>query len=582
MSNVGLTTTEGIASGSSPFRDPAKRNIGLLMERERGVEGVAVKIVSLAEDQKVFGGEYPNTYGHFAVRTLFENAQDAPVTLYGVRILGAASTAASLTKTVNTRSITIRAGRRGSADRGDWGNNIKCILYSYNLKNRNAFTLEVYYKGKLVETFYETTCALLQNQINTVSDYITVSFSGELPTTQDTIVTAAGTWSVTTNPYKVVGTGTTFTTGLAVGSVLYANGQAVGKVKSIDSATALTLEAANSQYPYAGYMYSAVPLQYAAASTAIVEEFQLSGGIYAAPAESDFYPSAPSATSPSGLSILNRYDVQLIGVTEFNNLTMAQKLNEYCRNSGHKATGITILPLNASQAICELYANALQTNGKSYIAGYNVWASILDSAGNTVVVPGLGLVLGAGYIRTPYVQGDYVHIPPAGTDSVFVGVQECFPNSVDTPTLNKLTRDFTVNSVVFKENKGYYIATSRTYSTHVLYMSVHSNIMACYYVRYIDENMDFVNQKPNTPDLRTSLFTSLRTFFKDQWNVGALEKELPFEEACIIICDRSNNPLNGDRKNLNAEVQYIITEAVESTTIALNRNDGILTTKVVE
>jgi hypothetical protein len=581
MSNVGLQVVEGIAKGSTPFVNPAIRNIGLLMERERGVEGVAVKFSSQDDDSRLFGGEFPNTFGSYVVRTLFANAVNIPATLYGVRVIGSGCVSASLSQTVATRTVLIKAGRQGQEDKGTWGNNLKCLLYSYNLKNRNAFTLEVYYKGELVETFFAATCALLQSQINSVSDFIIVTFSGEIAQDTTTTTNGTGTWTKTTTQ-TVTGVGTAFLTEAAVGDILMYFGTRLGKITAIADDTHLTLAAADVQFPYANSNFgaTAVPTVWINTPTAFVSSFQLTGGVYHAPVEADYYPSVPNAPAKTGLSVLDGVDVQLIAVTENHTLTMAQQGNLYCL--GRKdATFIANLPLASGDAMCNLYALALQTNNKSYIAGYNFWADILDSNGNDIVVPALGVILGAGYLTTPYVQGNFPHIPPAGVDSVFQGIQDIIPGKIDAPTLNRRTRDFTVNSAQFKQGTGWYIATSRTYSTNQLYMSVHSNIMASYYVRYIQQNMDFVNQKPNTPDLRNRLLVSLTNFFKDQYEIGALDNDLTFAQACVIICDRSNNPLNGDRKQLNASVAYIITEAVEATLIALNRNDGILTTNVV-
>lgn len=468
MSNVGLTVVEGVANGTAPFVDPSKRNIGLLMERERGVEGVPVKFVSQDEDSRIFGGEFTNTYGSFVVRTLFENAKGIPTTIYGVRVVGAGSVAASLTKVIATKSVVIKAGRKGKEDKGTWGNSIKCILYGYGLKNRNAFTLEVYYKGKLVDTFYDSTCALLQAQINSVSDHIVITFSGEIPQAISVTTPGTGHWSVQTAINKVVGVGTLFTTEAAVGDVLM-NGTyfAAGEIKSIEDATHLTLQPASPEYPYADYYYGYADVAFTEVTNSFAEEFQLAGGTYVAPTEQNFYPAAPGSPVAAGLSFFDNVDVQLIAVTENATLTMAQQGEAYCRGRGD-ATYLYTMPLNSSDAMAEIFANALQTSGKSYAAGYNIWASILDAAGNSIVIPAIGQVLGAGYLRTPFVQGDYAHIPPAGTDSVFLGVLECFPTSVDKPRLNRLTRDFTVNSAVFKEGTGYYIATSRTMSTNSL------------------------------------------------------------------------------------------------------------------
>ena len=72
-----------------------------------------------------------------------------------------------------------------------------------------------------------------------------------------------------------------------------------------------------------------------------------------------------------------------------------------------------------SQGTAELYAIELQTNDKSFMAGaYMGWAKVPDENGNPILIPAIGPVLGAAYLRTPYIQGDFIHIPPGGVDSL--------------------------------------------------------------------------------------------------------------------------------------------------------------------
>ena len=72
-----------------------------------------------------------------------------------------------------------------------------------------------------------------------------------------------------------------------------------------------------------------------------------------------------------------------------------------------------------------------------------------------------------------------------------------------------------------------------------------------------------------------------RTFFKTEYDNGALEQSIPFEnaKACayVGICDQTNNPAGQDRKQLNAAFNIIPSECTETVVISLNRNDGVLT-----
>jgi hypothetical protein len=185
--------------------------------------------------------------------------------------------------------------------------------------------------------------------------------------------------------------------------------------------------------------------------------------------------------------------------------------------------------------------------------------------------------LGAGYIRTPYIQGDFIHIPPAGVDSVFNTVLDVVPARLSQTIINRVVREFTCNVIQYVENKDFYVGTSRSYSTDPLYQSIHIRMQTSYYSRSLFESMRFLEQKPNTPELRREALVELETFFKGEYDNGALERSIPFAKAYMGICDKSNNPPTQDRKVLNIDVLYVPTECTESIKISLQRNDGILT-----
>ena len=181
MSDVGLTVKEGVVSGLTPFQEPAKRNIGLIMERERGVENVATRIVALTEDRLIFGGVQEDKYGAIVTRNMFKNAQGYPVTMYGVRVVGSGSEASTGTVMLPGVSVSavldVTAGRHGVADKGTWGDELEVYFYSKGFKILNQWTLEVYYKGRFRETYSAKTVAEIQASVNASSDFAVVNFS---------------------------------------------------------------------------------------------------------------------------------------------------------------------------------------------------------------------------------------------------------------------------------------------------------------------------------------------------------------------------------------------------------------------
>ena len=85
MANVGLTITEGVNNGVSPFRDASKRNIGLAGQFNRGGAFKATKITSMEDFNVIFGGQNDAFYGPRIVKSIFDEAGDADEGVAAVR-----------------------------------------------------------------------------------------------------------------------------------------------------------------------------------------------------------------------------------------------------------------------------------------------------------------------------------------------------------------------------------------------------------------------------------------------------------------------------------------------------------------
>lgn len=571
MADVGLTIVEGVATGAAAYREPSKRNIGLLGQFVRGAGFAPVKITNMEDFNVIFGGQSSSFFGPAIVKSVFDEAGNAPVTMYVARVIGAGSVVANGSVTLtNGALMTVNAGYRGKDDPGAWANGVKVSLYSYGSRVKDMFTLLIQYGGKQ-EQYHYGTLAEIQSVVNRVSKYITIEFTKEIE--KLVFKNIAGTITTTTSSNEVNGNGTKFNTDLAVGNVLYdADKKPIGTVASISSDTKLTLT-------------SRALTQVTSASVSKRDDqvyvATLAGGEDGEVTESDFYP-VESAVEPKGLACFNGFDIQILTCTEFHSLTMAKVLNAYLKEK-KTAIGVINLPLNADEGTAELYALELQTNNTSFLAGaYIGWCKVPDEAGNTQLIPSIGPVLGAAYIRTPYLNGDFIHIPPGGIDSLFNNVVEVIPPRLGQSTINKLVQQFSCNIIQYAENIGYYVGSSRTYSTSDLYASVHIRMQTSYYLRALNSKMRFLEQKPNTPELKREALVELNQFFKTEYDNGALERSLAFDKAYKGICDRSNNPATQDRKLLNIDVLWVPTECTESVRVSLQRNDGILTSIEME
>lgn len=564
MTDVGLSIVEDVANGASAQKDPSKRNIGLLGQFIRGAAFTPIRITSMEDFNVIFGGQSASFFGPGIVKSIFDEAGNAPVTMYLARVVGSGSVVANGVGTLTgDATMNVNAGYKGVDDPGAWANGIEVSLYSFSSRTRGMFTLIVKY-GDKQEQYNYATLAEIQTAVNKVSKYVTIEFSQEIE--KMTFKNVAGTVTSTTSSNELTGVSTHFKTELKVGDVLYTSEKAlIGTVAAITSDTKLTLVSR-----------AAVAVQ--ATITKRDDKVwtaTLAGGADGNVTEEDFAP-VESATNPKGLACFNGYDVQIIGCTEYHSLAMAKVLNEYLK--GRKGPiGIINLPLNADEGTAELYADALQTSGISYLAGaYLGWVKIPDNNGNAMLIPAMGPVLGAAYVRTPYLQGDFIHIPPGGTDSLFNNVLEVIPARLEQSTINKLVQQLSCNIIQYVENKGYYVGSSRTYSTNDLYCSIHIRLQTSYYVRALNSTMRFAEQKPNTPELKREMLIKLRQYFKAEYDNGALERSVDFDTAYQGICDNSNNPSGQDRKLINVDVLWIPTECTESIRLSLQRNDGVL------
>lgn len=563
--NVGLSIVEGVANGASGYKSPSKRNIGLLGQFVRGAALSPTKITNLEDFNVIFGGQSSNFYGPGIVRSIFKEAGEAKVTLYVARVVGEDSVVATGTASLGTDvSMSVRAGYRGSDDPGTWANGIVVKLYSYSSLVKDMFTLTVTY-GRSTETYNYGSLSEIQVAVNKASKYITIEFSGEIQ--KLTYQNLTGTITVATSSNAVTGVGTAFTTDVAVGDVLFdSEGKQIGTVAQITDATHLTLASRAMVAVTAGSAKKRVDTIYTAT---------LADGVDGTVVESDFYP-VKNSSNPKGLACLEGYDIQIIAVTEYHSLTMAKQLNAFL-NEWQNPIGVINLPLNADEGTAELYALELQTNQRSFLAGaYMGWGKVPDEQGNEQLLPIIGPVLGAAYLRTPYIQGDFIHIPPGGTDSLFKNVTEVIPARLPQSTINKCVQQLSCNIIQYVENEGYYVGSSRMYSSNDLYCSIHIRLQTSYYVRALNVLMRFMEQKGNTPELKNKALKELHRYFKNEYDNGALERSVPFDVSYQGICDQSNNPVGQDRKLINIDVLWIPTECVESIRLSLQRNDGVL------
>jgi hypothetical protein len=499
---IGVTVQEGVSTGLTPFQEVAKYNVGLIMERERGIPNVPVKVLSLQDDRKRFGGLNSAMFGPYVARHLFKNAQNYGAVVYGVRVLDTdnSDTASGLFTDgagSPTTIFTAYAGQSGYKDPGTWANSTSYSageglkVRGFPIGHTNGivdkYLFEVFYKNKLVESWEAVTWAELIASVNDRSAFVYLE-AGDL-------------------------------------------------TKDITD----------------------------------IQQVHLSGGTYAAPVESDFYP-VPDETSPTGLAIFDNVDVQIIICAEHHTVDMATQGRDYANGHQNRPIYVYNLPYFSTSTEVETFAAALQTDNTDCSAGYNFWVKTSDEAGGFVWTPSVGVIVGAGYVRVPGLNRDFIHYPPGGVESAFVDVVDINPNNLTEALMTQWVKRYSTNVAVYKQGKGFFLFTSRTNSTNSLYQSVHIRRLTSYYKRTLELNLLWAVQKPVTPQLKREMYVSIYQYFLGEYGRGALEGSIPFDQACVINVEQDTQ----DRKILKVIIDVILTECAESIRIELNRNDNSL------
>ena len=571
---VGLSVEEATAKGFTSFVEPSKRNVGVAMARTRGVANKPFLLPSLEEDRVIFGGYLAGAYGYAVMKNLFRNSRGYSPTIYGCRIVGAGCEVATGVISLPFTELEGFAAYEGSEDVGSWGNDLTVILYPKGIKISGKWYMEVIYKDNLVENYSSANLKEIV-EATASSKYVNFTSTGDISTEADNVVSTAISGEVSVGVSGGMADNLTFelsetteigNVGNPIGLVFVdAYGNKIGTIATYDNKTQ------SGTFEDVALVNGTLTKVRFIEETAYVTIFD--GGVYVEPTESDFY-GRTTDEGDFGLSIFKKEDVQIVMNTEFHTRTMAVEGGSF----GADADMLYVfnLPENANRAEAQDFATTLQTGTISHLAGYHGWVKTIVDDVNYGYVPMIGCVIGAGYIRATAMQGDFIHIPPGGIDSAFTDIVEIKNGKLSQQEIDLFVQTYTINVVKYQKGLGYFLISSRTMSSNALYHSIHIRLQTSFYKRVLRENFNWVLQKPNTPELKRSIKGACYSYFKTEYNNGALETSVDFETACNIIIDNRNNPASQDRKLLNLDIDWIPTEATEAFRISLNRNDGQL------
>ncbi|GAA2511428.1 phage tail sheath family protein [Winogradskya humida] len=149
--NLGVTVVEVDGRSSPAIAAAPTSTAGFVVRSERGAPDRAIRIRGFADYVATFGSYTANAFGTYAVRGFFDNGgSDAFV----VRVVGPGAQASSVTVKDRAGSakdtLRLRAGARGVADPGAWGNSLSVAVEPHPL---GSATVPAHVVGATAEPF---------------------------------------------------------------------------------------------------------------------------------------------------------------------------------------------------------------------------------------------------------------------------------------------------------------------------------------------------------------------------------------------------------------------------------------------
>lgn len=607
---IGITAEERVTNAINLGSDISVRNIGLLVERERGVENKPILTTELKEDKRIFGGHNTNMYSSYVVENLFNNTGGYSANVTQVRIIGDGSVAASTTiknAYQNTQTFVNTVIQNASVSQGQ-----KNRVVIGNVEIGDEFTLQVDSTDgvtPVTHTFtYEALTTDPLDVLNAIKDdfdtffgtlgtvFTTAIVTGVLEITSPNNITMAVTSSTLNNAFSedileaVAGRegeedkGTwgnnlrvrVFPIGHVNGSadgyllnVIY-QGYLVETFTSVGANWQSLIDQVNQRSEY--ILLNAIDLT--KELTVAPFDGALSGGVYVAPAPADFEPKHNSITGdPEGMAIFEGVDVQILACPEIFTANYAKLCDDFCRNLVVPKFFIFNMPYLATESVLTAYFNTLFSPDQSFVGGYLNWCQVpADANGNKIWIPNIGYVLGAGYIRKAGLFNGAVWTPPAGLETNAKGIFKFTHDTLSDVTLSRYVKRWRCNVVKYVKNTGYVVYSSRTYSNNSLFESIHVRLETNWVIANLLVRNEKYLQRIYTPTLVKTMKTDNSIWSKNVYEQGGIEQSIPFSDAVVI--DITTNRTN--RKEVEMDYSWIPPECVEHIHIRVNRNDGIL------
>ena len=595
---VGMNVLE-VDGLASPTLVAAPTSVaGFVGVTRRGVPHRAVRVS--APDQAVArtGSARPDAYLATAVAGFFANGGREA---YLVRVVGPGSVPASRTltdrETVPAPCLRVRAGYRGEADPGDWGEGLRLDVRddpaaSTTLDGALAVgataAVLASVAGIAVGSVLRVPTAPAAFRAVTGLDPVArqVSWAGALA------AAAANGAPVTTAEFRLV---------------VRWRDEASGTFVVVEDWPGLSMQPGST-----GYVVDRLDHPLTGSRHVLVED--LDGGLH--PGEnlpvvgsgltldngSETLPGVADLSGDpatrTGLHALDTVAVQLLAVPDAHRLVadgpaqVARAATDWCAARGDclyvgsppdRAAPAGVVPRSAADYTetvsayagrVTAYAAGLQA-GKVYGALYAPWVVVAEPGGAgpapVRVVPPDGHVMGV-YARTEAERG--VAKAPAGDAAVLRGAQSLVAGFTQAQHTD-LVRVGLTNGILATPGKGLVVSASRTLSSDTRWTYVNVRLLFNFVKATLRDGLKFVRQEPHTEALRRSVAANVVTpFLLGLWRQGAFGSDPP-EHVFTVKCDAENNPPSQvDLGYFQIEVYFYAARPAETVRVVVGQQPG--------
>lgn len=288
-------------------------------------------------------------------------------------------------------------------------------------------------------------------------------------------------------------------------------------------------------------------------------------------------PTAITNIGSPNTALFDNYSIQILFAPDFSTSTDAGVLEAYCAGR-NDCMAVSACPYATTTANVDATYSTSLLKSQSFLASYFNWVSISNvNYTDTVWSPGIGHVIGAYYINKLNGEGSNAFVPPAGLSKSLSGVL-AQKLELSSAVVESLVHTSGVNVIQFYKGYGFVVRTSRTMSTTSKYYSIHIRRSINYLVSTLRSQLGIYEQRPNNPETRLSLKSTLDMFLLKEYQKGMFEKEGGYNNNVLVKCNEQNNDVTvRQNRQLVCDVFLNFAEVAETVTINLVQIQGSLT-----